>query len=277
MPPSSRPDRNLGMTRPFLLYCPTFHNDLACEAFSPERLFDVALHDFSGDVYSGDLRAEFRFCGKMHKWPAISVHISQLLREYEYFAFLDNDIEITTRELNHLFLLGRQHELDLYQASLTDDSYGTYPELFRKPCIDAGVRSLRFVEIMAPIFGRDALKRCLWTFSESESGWGLDFLWAKELHGRRIAVLDAVSMKHARPISSHNWTFASGLTPEKEAAAIVRKYALESFVPPLGRSRRSRLQEIVRLSRLRGIVRSALTEPSDRKTRLPTFLNLHSL
>ena len=63
-------------------------------------------------------------------------------------------------------------------------------------------RCSEIVEIMMPVFSRAALERFLPTFAETQSGWGLDFLWAELLHYRGMAVFDCFPARHARPITS---------------------------------------------------------------------------
>lgn len=84
-----------------------------------------------------------------------------------------------------------------------------------------------------PVFSRSALEDCVATFDESESGYGLDHLWAHILEYRNMAVVDAVIAEHPRPIASHRWRTASGLSPMEELQNIVKSHALP-WPPPTG-------------------------------------------
>ncbi len=211
-------------SRRFLLYCPVRGTEYSGEFFGSDRLFDVALNDWTG-VGEGLERAEYVFKERGHKWPCAKVNLPKLPRPYDYYAFLDFDIEITTPSLNRLFLVGEALGLDLYQAALGPRSHGSYPSLFAQP--KSLVRSTPFVEIMMPVFNRGALEDCVDTFDESESGYGLDHLWGHLLEHRNMAVVDAVVAEHPRPIESHQWRTAAGLTPLEELQQIVKKYGLQ--------------------------------------------------
>lgn len=179
----------MGDSRRFLLYCPVRGTEFSGEFFGADRLFDVALNDWTGRG-AGLERAEYVFARRGHKWPCAKANLARLGRAYDYYAFFDFDIEITTPALNRLFRVGEVLSLDLFQAALGSQSHGSHALLFARP--GSLVRSVPFVEIMMPVFSRSALEDCVATFDESESGYGLDHLWAHILEYRNMAVVDAV-------------------------------------------------------------------------------------
>ena len=179
--------------RPFLVYCPTNAGDFIADLLNENRLFDVALNDFSG-TGTGIDGAEWQFSRRGHKWPCIARNLSEIDRTYEAYAFLDNDVEISAEGLNSLFLIGSSLGLDLFQAALTHDSVCGHPHLKQKA--DSYVRKSDFVEVMMPVFSYEGLARCAPTFGDSESGWGLNRVWPWYLDQGRIGIIDAVT---ARP------------------------------------------------------------------------------
>ncbi len=94
-------------------------------------------------------------------------------------------------------------------------------------------RPTTFVEIMAPLFSKNALAKCLPTFGENHFGWGLDFVWPKLLDYQNIGIIDEVSAKHTRPFQSYDWRSPEGLTPAQEMPDLLAKYGLtvEDCVP----------------------------------------------
>ena len=69
---------------------------------------------------------------------------------------------------------------------------------------DCLLRFTTFVELMAPLFSRDALRKCAATFAGNKSAWGVDFAWTSIL-GRPsngIAIIDAAPVRHTRPIGA---------------------------------------------------------------------------
>jgi hypothetical protein len=94
-----------------------------------------------------------------------------------------------------------------------------------------------YVELMAPCFARPVLERCLPTFTENLSGWGLDLLWPRLLppKPRTCAILDDVAMTHTRPVGgpTYDRLRAAGLTPHDEAHAVMVKYGIPEDIRAL--------------------------------------------
>lgn len=216
-------ERTMPHPRRYLLYCPTENGEHLGEFFGEDRLFDVALNEYTGNE-TIDSRAEWRFATRGHKWPCIAKNLLAIDSQYEVYAFLDPDIEVTTDALNRLFLVGDALGLRLYQPALSVDSFFSHPDLLQMP--NSYVRITGFVEIMTPFFHRVALDACRWTFKESQSGWGLDHLWPRVLRREGMAIVDAVPVRHARPVRSQDWRLDNGRTPAQELAALRAKFGL---------------------------------------------------
>ena len=114
-------------------------------------------------------------------------------------------------------------DLNIWQPALTPDSYTGW---LHTRVQSVGVRPVPFVEIMMPFFRWSALKACLPSFTETESGWGIDFLWPKMVHNEGIAVFDSLTATHCRPIQSENWKLSNGKTPLQEGHELAEKYNL---------------------------------------------------
>jgi hypothetical protein len=82
------------------------------------------------------------------------------------------------------------------------------------------------VEVMAPLFSRDALKTCLVSFNENKSSWGLDCVWSKLLNYpvNKLAVIDAITMKHIHPVGVGELYTKLDIDPKKEWELVTRKY-----------------------------------------------------
>lgn len=147
-------------------------------------------------------------------------NLSRISKSYEFYFFIDNDIAIGVDDINTLFLTWYALRLKLFQAALTPDSTTAYPNLvWRGGC---AVRFCDFVEIMMPVFSRAALQTCAHTFTESESGWGLDHVWPLYLGKERMAVVDAVQARHCRQVTSGGWVMSNGETPFDEFNRVVQ-------------------------------------------------------
>lgn len=170
-----------------------------------ERNFDLYLSCY-GDrpqEYAGD--AEVLREMKSTKWPAWNHHIleeSELVASYAAVWFPDDDLLIDAAGISKMFDLFMAFDLALAQPALSHDSHFSHPILLR----DASyvLRYTNFVEVMGPVFSREALFHLHPTFAQSRTGWGLDYLWpyllAEGGMGAKIGVIDAVSMTHTRPV-----------------------------------------------------------------------------
>ncbi len=210
--------------RKWLLYCPVEGSRCLGDFWGANRLYDIAVNDWTDSGTKWE-NVEYAFAAPGHKWPGVQRNLSQISQQYDYYAFFDNDIEISTDEVNRLFHVGSALGLDLFQAALSAPSSASYKHLKQIP--GSLVRMTSFVEIMMPVFSRWALERCLPSFDESESGYGLDVLWANLLGGKNMAVVDAVVASHTRPIQSAEWRLSNGLSPVEEMKMLIAKHNLK--------------------------------------------------
>ena len=192
--------------RRFLVMARAGNASLHCKWISGEgRRFDLFLSCYGdrSQEYAAD--AEYLREMKSTKWPAWHAHILEerdLIASYDAVWFPDDDLLIDTAGINRMFDLFMGFELALAQPALSLDSYCSHPILLH----DAGhiIRFTNFIEVMGPVFSREALAILHPTFSQSRTGWGLDYLWPRLLSergmGARIGVIDAVSMTHTRPV-----------------------------------------------------------------------------
>ena len=159
-----------------------------------------------------------------------------LLLRYDAVLFLDDDIEITSSDIDRTFALFQQHGLDLAQPSLTEDSACAF-EVLKQPGAGHVMRPLTAVEIMMPVVSRRALATCGDAFEAAVSGWGVDFLLSKKVRerfGETIALLPQIVAAHRRPIdldggALYRYLHRHGIDPAIEVGYIGYK-----FGTPLG-------------------------------------------
>ena len=127
----------------------------------------------------------------------------EFLENYESFFLMDDDIEMSTEDVNRLFRMMREYDLKIAQPSLVM-SYYTYKHTARHPlCI---LRYTNFVEMMVPCFSKEALVKVLPTFEKKVRGCGIEFLWARLINDnhKNMAIVDEVHARHIRPL--HPWS-----------------------------------------------------------------------
>lgn len=184
---------------------------------SQYKNFDLYL-EYYGDQngrYKED--CDYYSQGKATKWPRLYQLIkTEAPRIFQYDAIWlpDDDVSINCEQIERMFDLFLQHNLMLAQPGLTLDSHLNHIITLRKP--QYVMRYTNFVECMAPVFSSQALQICWQTFNKSRTGWGLDYIWPKLLGdpSDKIAIMDAIPMKHTRK-SGHGTLYSdTGLSPE---------------------------------------------------------------
>jgi hypothetical protein len=197
-----------------------------------DRNWDLVLS------YYGDLTDPFpsyrdliHFC-KGSKWQGISDFCSKntdFIAQYDRVWLPDDDLFINCKQINEFFSICRDLNFCLAQPSLTAFSYVSHPITICHP--GAFARETNFVEIMAPCFSARAWNILSPSFDENSSGWGLEWLWANELHARglKLGIVDTVSMYHSRPVGSAGHGGAN--SPRSEMKAFLKKHNLSPHQP----------------------------------------------
>lgn len=202
-----------------------------------ERNFDVALinYDYHEDKY--DLIKDCVYLDAFHtfKYPGIwdALWEEPRLLRYDYFWMPDEDIDISCGEINKMFDKMRTLNLDLAQPSVekSNVSFPSWEQFIHKEALD--VIMTNFVEVMCPLFSRDAIGKCLETFRKSESGWGLDLVWAKLVNnGNNMAILNSIIVKHTRPVKEGGLYEALAekrISPSGDRRRLMREYNVSSI------------------------------------------------
>ena len=197
----------------------------------PARDFDlfVSYYGKTPGRHAGD--ADYYEMRAGPKWPCIADLLEEhpeLIERYDAFWFPDDDLSADTDVVNRMFAFFCAHKLHLAQPALTPNSYYTWDTLLQdRSC---HLRFTGFVEVMAPLFSRAALRLCGPTFRESRSGWGLDWVWPELCKAEKldaIAVLDATPVRHTRPVGGELYRNNTDMDPRADAARVIDKYGLQ--------------------------------------------------
>ncbi len=221
--------------RDYLVFCSTNHGKAEAELFGGDRLFDVALHDYSSWVGTevGTFRqGEYWFPFPKYEKFEAAAEVIPALPSYKYYAFLDDDLSISTDALNRLFQVGNALKLDLYQPALTKTSFSSHPHLYEDKWARCPIKEVPFVEIMCPFFSKDALDKCLPTFNINSSAWGLDiYMWPERAQGYLI---NNIPIGHYRQPGRRGRVLRSGLTPHQELWIMTKIFHPEDCsMPPV--------------------------------------------
>ncbi|WP_167294675.1 DUF707 domain-containing protein [Pedobacter sp. SG908] len=126
----------------------------------------------------------------------------ELIAKYEYFYLPDDDVLIDHANIDLLFQCMKEFRLSAAQPAICNEFY-SFGHTFKRE--NSVIRFTNFVEIMQPCFSREALKKVQFTFSETLSGWGIDYHWGVILDFKKynMAILDIVDSEHTRPVRSN--------------------------------------------------------------------------
>ncbi|MFT8542023.1 glycosyltransferase family 25 protein [Acetobacter sp.] len=159
---------------------------------------------------------------KERKWPAIAALLGEdsAFWHYDYVMMPDDDLAMTGADINRCFAIMAEYKLELAQPALPANTpRSQYSHDLTLQRMGNVLRYTSFVEVMTPLFSREALRECLPSFGLSRSGWGLDWVWPSILgYPRdRIAIIDSAVAYHTRPVGSDY----AGLTPTQDEQKLV--------------------------------------------------------
>lgn len=196
-----------------------------------DRSWDLAVSHYDGSDLPDSAIVEWRHRCPGGKWDGIwhffSTH-PEALAAYDFYWLVDDDIEADPVTINALFDYVRAHDFELAQPALTPDSY--YSHRITLACLGFLHRHTNLVEIMAPVIERRVLHRVLPLFQHTRSGFGLDWYWHRLVGDprRHIAIIDALPVRHARPLRQalRPAIERQGSTPEAEREHLARRHGL---------------------------------------------------
>ena len=233
-----------------LVYLPlsSTNYDFADNWFSEKRNYDILINNWGSEPdFFRDRHPELYFEIKEHKFRTLMTLYStefKALEKYDYIMCPDPDLKISVENVNSLFSIAKQYNLDLCAPSCV--GYLNHEFLYPIPNKNALIRHLNFIEPMCPMFSRRGMYSCLWTFSLSYSAWGLDFVWPHLIANEKknnFGVINTISIEHTRPCVSKDVIFENGkrawneheetlgifgLTKEYKTYGITPKFSIKS-------------------------------------------------
>jgi len=188
------------------VFVPVGKDSLHRQLLKGDADFDLHLLIYDGSYNKFCNDSDFVACDAGYKMDMTYRFLHrhpELFEKYEYFFLLDDDIVISTEDVNRLFSMMREYQLKIAQPSLVM-SYYTYKHTAFHPFYI--LRYTNFVEMMMPCFSRDALKAVLPTFEQKIRWCGIEMHWPVLVgsNHKDMAIVDAVSAKHTRPVQSWN-------------------------------------------------------------------------
>lgn len=145
------------------------------------------------------------------KWePIYSFIVNNIgfVMKHQYIWLPDDDLYMERDLLESFFKAAHKDQIIMAQPALSLNN--NYSHIITLSFPNIYSRSVSFVEIMAPLFSREALLSCLWTFNLNSTGWGLEEIWFKILQSKldgmseKIRIYDFFPMTHTRPLGGQD-------------------------------------------------------------------------
>lgn len=209
-----------------LIISPTGENSLVKEWVKETPNFDLVLLCYDNNEEKASIFKQYTphvFIGKGEKFHLIKSFILEnidFISKYQYIWLPDDDVNISTLDINRLFKTAKEYNLILCQPSMN----GYVSHNITLPVKNNTLRYTNFVEVLAPLFNLETLLKVYQTFDLNYSGWGYDYLWPYLLGYPRdkIAVIDNITMTHTCPVGSNYSRFP--IDPGIEMGTILQKY-----------------------------------------------------
>lgn len=136
-----------------------------------------------------------------YKWGGMNVCLQKKpfnLDDYEYIAFPDDDLVVTTEGWNRAFAMMKQYDLHAAQLALHQNSFYTINMTLQRP--GTRLRYTSYVECMVPVARVEVFKKISEHFHDPQSSWGIDHVISDMLKDKpnSMAMLDAVPALHTR-------------------------------------------------------------------------------
>lgn len=131
------------------------------------------------------------------KFPNLhALHTSHpgFLAQYKAIIVMDDDIEISTKQLNKLFCIQQEYDLWVLQPSF--DQRGKISHRITRQRYGYKMRYTNFVEMTCPLFETSRLLKFLNIFDPELKGWGTDHWFIHNLGPDslgHVAIIDSIS------------------------------------------------------------------------------------
>lgn len=98
-----------------------------------------------------------------------------IIKQYEYFFILDDDIIFDAKSINKMFFFAKQFGLLICGPSLCTSGTRSHPGTRNDP--NVSLTYTNFVEVHTPLFSKEALYIFMQFLDSSLIGWGIDYLY----------------------------------------------------------------------------------------------------
>jgi hypothetical protein len=213
----------------YLIISPIGDDSLHPEWIKEKTNFDLVLLYYGNDESIAESNLQYTpyvYMAKGEKYHLLKSFIEsniEFISNYTHIWIPDNDVSISTENINRLFETADQLQLFICQPAM--DGYVSHE--ITKPVHDSILRYTNFVEVLAPLFNLESLLKIYKTFDLNYSSWGYDYLWAHLLDypKDKIAIIDSIIMTHTKPVGQNYSRFP--VAPWEEMNELLYSYNIK--------------------------------------------------
>jgi hypothetical protein len=225
-------------TRPFLVITRAGSNSLHRKWIegTESRNFDLLITEYesSGETPRTDGVEKIHLAGtKIAGYLNILTTRPELFLQYTHIALVDDDILMNCDQINECFRVGKDNQLQLWQPSLSWDSYFSYAATLHVPFLK--LRYTNYVEMMCPFFSSRYLQQALPLFSLGFET-GIDLMWTRLQKNNlyQYAIIDGVIAKHTKPVGrvKEMQGFSKDYSYDDEIEIVLNKFNI-TFLGPV--------------------------------------------
>jgi hypothetical protein len=175
----------------------------------PQRDYDIMVAqygDYEPDPETYDIHVKL----KGPKWVIVRQFIDQyweLIKQYEYVGFFDDDLITDIQSINRSFEIARKNDFKLFQLSTLEGSASAHYILHQNNKLSYS--RTNFIEGMSPTFHTSLIPiiREFMDHHEVKSGWGFDLILGS-ITRHVPAVMHEVSVYHPNKQSYYDTSAA---------------------------------------------------------------------
>jgi len=222
--------------RKFLIFVPAGDKSLHTAWFNPSRNFDICVNYYGTNKDKEEeyrQKSDYFFTNKGYAYELlIRAFMSNAeLKEHEFIQKIDDDIDISTEDLNTCFEMCQKYDFKMAQPSLYPKNY-CYKHLVNVK--DSDYRYVDFIEIQMPIWSKNFFKYKIYPVLMNNQdvikcGWGLDILMSYLAGFSGMAVIDKAKAKHMKPITMGSWYLKMPISPFIEEILLLKRYRVKKF------------------------------------------------
>lgn len=121
-------------------------------------------------------------------------------RNYKYYTCLDDDILISTEQINRFFEIAKEEKLNIFHPCL-QPLHHNCTQIYKQP--GRKVHFINWIELQCIGFTNKMFKKALPYFDENVSSWGLPQVWYKEFKIKDLyGIIDEIEIIHTRAMGS---------------------------------------------------------------------------